>query len=115
MLDFKTSNSKSEVLKSNFKENYFFLKNYITSEGAVYHYVLYYQPLPITRPQDNYFESLPIVSTAFKDKVKYQYFVFIFLCGITSAPNLLRSKIASSQWRPSGINPIAYSDCQNNN
>ena len=42
-------------------ENYFFLKNYATSEGAVPHNVLYYQPLPITRYQvrfyaDNYFK-----------------------------------------------------------
>ena len=29
-------------------ENYFFLLNYATSEGAVYHTVLYYQPLAIT-------------------------------------------------------------------
>ena len=28
-------------------ENYFLLENYITSEGAVSHNVLYYQPLPI--------------------------------------------------------------------
>ena len=43
------------------RENYFFLENYVTSEGAVSHNVLYYQPLPITRYQlrfyaDNYFE-----------------------------------------------------------
>ena len=42
-------------------ENYFFLENYITSEGAVSHKVLYYQPLPITSYQlrfyaNNYFE-----------------------------------------------------------
>ena len=30
-------------------ENYFFLENYIISEGAVSHNVLYYQPLPISR------------------------------------------------------------------
>ena len=57
MLDFETSNSKLEVSKS----NYFFLKNYFTSEGVVSHSVLYYQPLPITRNQErfyanNYFE-----------------------------------------------------------
>ena len=60
MLDFETSNSKSEVSKSN-RENYFFLENYVTSEGAVSHNVLYYQPLPITHYQvrfyaNNYFE-----------------------------------------------------------
>ena len=43
-------------------ENNFFLKNYVTSEGVVYHTVLCYQQLSITRYQlrfyaDNYFES----------------------------------------------------------
>ena len=43
-----------------FVENYFFLENYVTSEGAVYHNVLYYQ-LPMTQYQvsfyaKNYFE-----------------------------------------------------------
>ena len=52
-------------------ENYFFLEYYITSEGAISHNVLYYQPLPTTHYQvrfyaNNYFESLQIVSTAFK-------------------------------------------------
>ena len=52
-------------------ENYFFLENYGTPEGAVSHNVLYYQPLPITRHQErfyanNYFQKWPIVSTAFK-------------------------------------------------
>ena len=42
-------------------ENYFFLENYGASEGAVYHNVLYRQPLPITQHQErfyanNYFE-----------------------------------------------------------
>ena len=60
MLDFETSNSKSLKIK--------FVK---TSEGDVSHNVLYYQPLPTTHNQerfydDNYFEYLPIVSTAFK-------------------------------------------------
>ena len=32
-------------------ENYFFLENYVTLEGAVFHNVLYYQDLPITRYQ----------------------------------------------------------------
>ena len=31
-----------------FVENYFFLENYFTSEGAVSHIVVYYQPLPIS-------------------------------------------------------------------
>ena len=48
MLDFKTSNSKSEV--SNILwESYFFLEIYAISEAAVSHNVLYYQQLPITQ------------------------------------------------------------------
>ena len=50
-LDFVTSNSKSEVSKSNSWKIYFFLEKYVTSEGAIYHNDLYYQPLPITRNQ----------------------------------------------------------------
>ena len=49
MLDFETSNSKFEVLKSKLVGNYSFLENYVTSEGAVSHNILYHQPLPITR------------------------------------------------------------------
>ena len=64
----RPQDSKSEVLKSS---SWKILENYITSEGAISHNVLYHQPLPITRHQvkfyaNNYFESLPIVSTAFK-------------------------------------------------
>ena len=51
MLDFVTSNSKLEVSKSNSWKITFFLENYSTSEGAVSHNVLCYQPLPITRYQ----------------------------------------------------------------
>ena len=48
-------------LEIKFVENYFFLDNYSTSEGAISHHVLYYQPLPITSYQvsfyaKNYFE-----------------------------------------------------------
>ena len=48
-------------LEIKFVENYFFLKNYGISEGAVSHNVFYHQPLPITRHQErfyanNYFE-----------------------------------------------------------
>ena len=42
MLDFGTSKSNSEVSKSNLNnlvENYFFLENYVTSEGAISHNV----------------------------------------------------------------------------
>ena len=38
-------------------EIYFFLKNYVTSEGAVSHNVLYYQPLPITRNQERFYDN----------------------------------------------------------
>ena len=54
MIDFETSKSNSEVSKSNSNilvENYFFFKNYVTSEGAVSHNVLCYQQLYITRYQ----------------------------------------------------------------
>ena len=66
MVDFETSKSKSEVSKSNSWKITSFLENYGTSEGAVSHNVLYYQPLPDTRHQvkfyaNNYFESLPIL------------------------------------------------------
>jgi hypothetical protein len=49
MLDFETSNSKSS-----WNTNYFFLENYVISEGAVSHNVLYYQQLPITRYQEGF-------------------------------------------------------------
>ena len=59
------SDASFRDLKIQFKlvENYFFLENYVTSEGAVSHNVLYHQPLPITCHQErfyanNYFESL---------------------------------------------------------
>ena len=69
MLDFETSKSKFWVLEIKFLENCFFPKNYVTSEGAVSYNVLYYQQLPITCYQvrfnaNNYFEQLPIISTA---------------------------------------------------
>ena len=51
MLDFETSSSNQVLtwgLEIKLKENYFFLENYVTSEGDVSHNVLYYQPLPIT-------------------------------------------------------------------
>ena len=41
MLDFETSGSRLEVSKSKFMENYFFLENYVTSELAISHNVLY--------------------------------------------------------------------------
>ena len=59
--------------------NNFFLKNYVTSEEAVSHNVLYYQQLSIARHQvsfyaDNYFKYLPIVSSAFE----MRYIVMLF-------------------------------------
>ena len=64
MPDFETSKSNSEVSKSNSNilvENYFFLENYVTSEGAVSRNVLYYQQLSIDCNQvsfnaEHYFE-----------------------------------------------------------
>ena len=55
MLDFRTSKSNSKVLKSNsntYVENYFFLENSVTSEGAFSHNVLYIinsSPLLVTK------------------------------------------------------------------
>ena len=37
--------------------NYFFFEKYVTSEGAVSHNDLYYQPLPITRYQERFYDS----------------------------------------------------------
>ena len=39
-------------------ENYFFLENYGTSEGAVSHNVLYHQHLPITRHQKGFMQII---------------------------------------------------------
>ena len=48
MLDFETWG-----LEIKYMENYFFLENYVTSEGAFSHIIVYYQPLPYA---NNYFE-----------------------------------------------------------
>ena len=48
MVDFDTSNSKSEVSKSNSWKIYFFLENYDASERAVSQCFLYHQPLLFT-------------------------------------------------------------------
>ena len=50
-LDFKTSKSISKVSKSNLWKITSFPKNFVTSEGAVSHNVLYYQQLSITHYQ----------------------------------------------------------------
>ena len=47
MVDLETSIFNLWGLEIKFVENYFFLKNYGTSEGAVSHNVLYHQPLLI--------------------------------------------------------------------
>ena len=60
MLDFGTSKSNSEVLKSSSNilvKNYFFLENYLTSEGAVSHNVLYYHQLSITCYQVRFYAN----------------------------------------------------------
>ena len=52
MLEFETSKANCEVSisKSNvLHEKYFFLENYVTSEGAVSHSVLYHQKLSVDR------------------------------------------------------------------
>ena len=61
MLDFGDLKFKIRDLKIKWVENYFFLKNYFTSEGAISHNVLYYQQLSIACYQqsfyaNNYFE-----------------------------------------------------------
>ena len=66
ILDFETSNSKSEVSKSNSWKIAFFLKTIRHFRGSRFS-----QPLRMTRYQvrfynSYYFELLPIVSTAFK-------------------------------------------------
>ena len=55
MLDFETSNSKSEVSKSNSWKTTSLFENYVTS--AVSHNVLYYQPLPIARYQVRFYAN----------------------------------------------------------
>ena len=55
---FETSNSNSEVSKSNSKKITSFLKTMFTSEGAISHSVLYYQQLPITRYQMKLYANL---------------------------------------------------------
>ena len=49
----------SEVSKSQsvLVKNYFFLKNYVTSEGAVSHNILYYQQVSIARNQVSFYAN----------------------------------------------------------
>ena len=86
-------------------EKYFFLENYVTLEGAVSHNVLYYQPLSITRNQErfyanNYFEELPIVSTAFNVITAFRttFNELIFMHGHEYAAMLFRAKSRSFPW-----------------
>ena len=51
------SKSNSEVSTSNSWKNYFFFENYVTSEGAVSHKVLFYQQLSITHNQVRFFAA----------------------------------------------------------
>ena len=44
-------------LEIKFVKNYFFHENYVTSEGAVSHNNLYYQPLLITRNQERFYAN----------------------------------------------------------
>ena len=60
MLDFETSAEVSSSIQI-FSEKLLLSQNYVTSEGAVSHNVLYYQQLSIARYQvsfyaNNYFE-----------------------------------------------------------
>ena len=73
MLVFEISKSISEVSKSN-SWKYFFLENYVTSEGAVSYNVLYYQPLPITRYQVRFYaiNISIIVSTDIYLRVRFR-------------------------------------------
>ena len=61
MLDFEILKIKFWGFEIKFVENYFFLENYVTSEGAVFHNILNYQQLSIACYQvmfyaHNYFE-----------------------------------------------------------
>ena len=47
--------NKRTFLEIKLVENHFFLENYITSEGTVFHNILYYQPLPITCYQERFY------------------------------------------------------------
>ena len=57
MLYFETSNSKIWGLENKFVEFYLFLENYVTSDGAVSHNVLYYPNLTITRTQERFYDD----------------------------------------------------------
>ena len=45
---------RSRIQRKYLSENYFFLKTYVTSKGAVSHNALYYQQLSIARYQVNF-------------------------------------------------------------
>ena len=57
MLDFETSKFNSKVSNSNSWKITSFAKTYVTSEGAVFHNVLYYQQLPMNRYQVRFYAN----------------------------------------------------------
>ena len=80
---------KIRILRSRnqIRGNYFFLENYVTSERAVSHNVLYlyFHPLPITHYQGrfyakSYVEYIPIVSTAFNTCTSSARIIIIMNC-----------------------------------
>ena len=61
-------------------EYYFFLKNYVTSEEAISLNVLYYQPLPITRNQEKFYDNNYFnIATAFELPRSLNHFMLVFL------------------------------------
>ena len=66
--------------------NYFFLKNNLTSEGALSHNVLYYQKLSAARYQVSFcakkcFEQLQIVSKRKEFQSSLQFVLFVIITG----------------------------------
>ena len=57
MLDFETSNSKSEVAKSNSWKISSFSKTMALQKEPFSHNVLYHQPLPIDRHQERFYAN----------------------------------------------------------
>ena len=63
LFDFRCLISRPQILnlrsqiEIKFVENYIFLENYVTPEGAVPHNVLYYQPLIVTRNQEKFYDN----------------------------------------------------------
>ena len=94
-------------------ENYFFLENHVTLEGPVSHIVLNYQHLPITHYQvrvlsDNYFELLPIVSTAFKRYINACYYIVRF--SVSESHDRSSIAVAASDAQNDIIKPMPKSN-----